>query len=70
MNKKERVAKILENTANLNKSNADKVMMEAHTTGKGVIHSFENRSDAERLWMDLRKEDLLVEVQLQFAAGG
>ena len=62
MNKKERVAKILKNIAQLDKVDANKVMMDAHTTGRGVICAFDNKDEANQLWMDLRKEDLLVEV--------
>ncbi|CAB9524997.1 Serine protease [Seminavis robusta] len=63
MNKKQRVATVLEGVAQMNEKDANKVMMEAHTTGKGVIRSFHDRQEADQLCKALRKEDLLVEVQ-------
>jgi S1-C subfamily serine protease len=63
MNKKQRVASVLEGVAKMNTETANKVMMQAHTTGNGIIQSFQDRSEAEELCQALKKEDLLVEVQ-------
>lgn len=63
MNKKQRVSSVLEGVANMKDEQANRVMMEAHTTGRGVIRVFDNRTQAEDLCQALRKEDLLVEVQ-------
>jgi S1-C subfamily serine protease len=63
MNKRQRVSDVLKGAANMNGEEANKVMMEAHTTGSGVIRMFQNRTQAEDLCQALRDEDLLVEVQ-------
>lgn len=63
MNKKARVSNLLKNVAELSEEDANRVMMQAHTNGSGVISTFDNRTRAYELCEALRKEDLLVEVQ-------
>ncbi|KAL7529802.1 hypothetical protein ACHAWF_003116 [Thalassiosira exigua] len=74
MNKKERVAKILRNVAEMDGKSANSVMMAAHLTGRGIIKEFkmnaqgnEDAGDAlslaEELCECMRKEDVLVEVE-------
>jgi S1-C subfamily serine protease len=63
MNKKQRVASVLEGVAKMNNETANKVMMQAHTTGSGIIQSFQDRSQADELCQALKNQDLLVEVQ-------
>lgn len=65
MNKRARVSQILQEVASLNKLDADKVMMSAHTTGRGVVREFArgDRDEADVFCEALRKEDILVEVE-------
>jgi len=62
MNKKERVSSVLKSIAMMEEEDANKVMMEAHSTGRGVVREFPGREQAEELCKALRKEDILVEV--------
>lgn len=62
MNKKERVASVLQTTARLNETTANQVMMQAHKTGRGVVAELEGNV-AEALCLALRKQDVLVEVE-------
>jgi S1-C subfamily serine protease len=62
MNKKERVSSVLKSVAMMEEEDANKVMMEAHSTGRGVVREFAERVQAEELCKALRKEDILVEV--------
>lgn len=66
MNKKERVSSVLKSIAMMEKEDAKKVMMEAHSTGRGVVREFSERVQAEELCKALRKEDILVEVDQIF----
>jgi S1-C subfamily serine protease len=59
---KERVSNLLQTIANLDTEKAMTAMMQAHTTGTGLIAQFDNKAQAEELCQALRKEDLLVEV--------
>jgi S1-C subfamily serine protease len=61
MNKRERVASILRDVAVLDDGDANKVMMEAHTTGQSTIKVL-GKVEAEELCRALRKQDILVEV--------
>ena len=63
MNKRERVAQVLREVAMLGDEDATKVMMEAHTTGRGTVREFSGRQDADNLCQSLRNEDILVEVE-------
>lgn len=63
MNKKERVSDVLTRVALLDNVTADQVMMEAHTTGRGMVGNWTQASQANDMWQALRKEDLLVEVE-------
>jgi S1-C subfamily serine protease len=67
MNKKERVSSVLKSVANMEEEDANKVMMEAHSTGRGVVREFAGRVQAEELCKALRMEDILVEVDQIFA---
>jgi S1-C subfamily serine protease len=67
MNKKERVSSVLKSVAMMEKEDANKVMMEAHSTGRGVVREFSVLVEAEELCKALRKEDILVEVDQIFA---
>jgi len=62
MNKKERVASVLQTTARLNITTANQVMMQAHQTGRGVVAELEQEL-AEALCLALRNQDVLVEVE-------
>jgi S1-C subfamily serine protease len=62
MNKRQRVASILKEVAMLNESMANQVMMQAHTTGRGIVSNFTNMTQAESMCQALRNQDLLVEV--------
>jgi S1-C subfamily serine protease len=64
MNKKQRVTWVLENVANLDEKDANQVMMDAHTTGRGIVGEFKCRQEADDLCQSIRKEDVLVEVEL------
>lgn len=61
MNKKERVASILETIAGLNATTAQRVMMEAHTTGRGLVGNYTSVELAVSMGQALRDQDLLVE---------
>ena len=63
MNKKERVSNVLQTVASLDEEEANRVMMEAHKTGQGVVSNFYEPNDAERMCTALRQEDVLVEVE-------
>ena len=67
MNKRTRVAQILKDVAALDEDSAEKVMMSAHTTGRGMVREFpggeEGRTQAETFCNALRNEDVLVEVE-------
>jgi ATP-dependent Clp protease adapter protein ClpS len=63
MNKKERVAFVLENVAKLDATEARRVMMDAHTKGRGTVSEFIAREMADILCASIRKEDVLVEVE-------
>lgn len=63
MNKMKRVAQVLRDVAMLEDDDATKVMMEAHTTGRGTVREFSGRQNADELCQSLRKEDILVEVE-------
>jgi S1-C subfamily serine protease len=67
MNKKERVSSVLKSVAMMEEVDASKVMMEAHSTGRGVVREFSERVQAEELCKALRMEDILVEVDQIFA---
>jgi hypothetical protein len=60
-----RVAQILKEVANLNETDANSVMMSAHTTGRGVIREFPcgDRVGADSFCDALRQQDVLVEVE-------
>ena len=64
MNKRERVSKVLTEIAELKEKDANRVMMEAHTTGKSRVgDAFDNREKAEALAVSLKQQgDVLVEV--------
>lgn len=66
MNKKERVASILETVAGLNATQAEQIMMEAHRTGRGMIGNYTTVEEAERMERALRDQDLLVECGSDF----
>jgi S1-C subfamily serine protease len=65
MNKRERVARILKEVANINETDANSVMMSAHTTGRGVVREFlsGDRVEADSFCDALRQQDVLVEVE-------
>jgi S1-C subfamily serine protease len=63
MNKRTRVAQVLREVAMLNEGEAQKVMMDAHTTGRGLVKQFSVRQNADELCQSLRNEDILVEVE-------
>lgn len=65
MNKRERVAAVLQTVAGLNSTLAEHVMMQAHTTGRGNIGNFTNLEEAIRMGQALRDQDLLVEWETQ-----
>ena len=67
MNQRARVAQILANAAGMNETEANQVMMAAHTTGSGIVRQFvgddNGRTQAEILCQSLRNDDILVEVE-------
>lgn len=63
MNKKERVRSILEQVASMESAVADKVMMQAHSTGRGIIQTGLALDDAKDICEMLREQDILVEVE-------
>eukprot|EP00977_Amphora_coffeiformis_P024859 scaffold17366_cov182-Amphora_coffeaeformis.AAC.8 len=63
MNKRQRVAGILQNVALLDTEMANQVMMAAHTTGRGLVGTFTDPSKATSLCQALRDQDLLVETE-------
>lgn len=63
MNKRQRVASVLETVASLDSETADQVMMAAHTTGRGLVGAFPEKEQATSLCRALRDEDLLVEME-------
>jgi S1-C subfamily serine protease len=63
MNKQARVAQVLREVAMLEEEDAEKIMMDAHTTGRGLVKQFSDRQNADELCQSLRKEDILVEVE-------
>lgn len=65
MNKKERVSEILMGVVGMNAESAEDVMMKAHKTGRGIVRSFDNQDEADKLCLALKRKDLLVEVQQQ-----
>ena len=63
-NKRARVQDLLQQVAGLNVTESNRIMMEAHTNGRGVIRDLSgNEADANALCDALRREDLLVEVE-------
>ena len=63
-NKRARVQDLLQNVAKLNETESNRIMMEAHTGGRGVVREFLGDDvEAKELCGALRKEDLLVEVE-------
>jgi S1-C subfamily serine protease len=65
-NKRERVSTVLQTIANLTETEANRVMMEAHSTGRGSIPGlyYSTLQEAEScLCRPLRQQDLLVEVE-------
>ncbi|KAL7489286.1 hypothetical protein ACHAW6_014877 [Cyclotella cf. meneghiniana] len=63
-NKRARVQDLLQKVAQLNATESNRIMMEAHTSGRGLIREFSgDNADANELCDALRKEDLLVEVE-------
>jgi S1-C subfamily serine protease len=63
MNKRTRVAQVLREVAMLKEGEAQKVMMDAHTTGRGLVKQFAVRQNADELCQSLQNEDILVEVE-------
>jgi ATP-dependent Clp protease adapter protein ClpS len=63
MNKKERVSSVLKSIAMLDDEKANQVMMQAHTTGRGMVGNYTDRDAAETMYSALREEDLLVEFE-------
>lgn len=63
-NKRERVEGVLKEVASLNITEANKIMMEAHTLGRGVVREISDEEDAKSLCEELRREDLLVELEV------
>jgi S1-C subfamily serine protease/ATP-dependent Clp protease adapter protein ClpS len=65
MNKRERVARILKEVANIDETDANSIMMSAHTTGSGVVREFPggDRVEADSFCDALRRQDVLVEVE-------
>ena len=60
-NKRARVQDLLQNVAKLNETESNRIMMEAHTSGRGLVGEFLGDCDgAGELCDALRKEDLLV----------
>jgi len=67
MNTRARVAKVLNDIADLNADDANQVMMDAHTTGSGIVREFILGDDCAKFAQDLceslRQQDVLVEVE-------
>jgi ATP-dependent Clp protease adapter protein ClpS len=61
MNKKERVASILQTVVGLNTTSAEEVMMQAHTMGRGMVGNYSSAESAVSMGQALRDQDLLVE---------
>ena len=66
MNKKERVASILNQIAGMNDTLAEQIMMQAHTTGRGNVGIFSTLDEAAALGQALRDQDLLVEWEMTY----
>lgn len=62
-NKRERVSKILQEVVKLSEEEANEVMMEAHTKGRGLIGEFVNQEEAQTLSIALQREDLLIDFE-------
>eukprot|EP00978_Attheya_sp_CCMP212_P013389 scaffold33693_cov49-Attheya_sp.AAC.4 len=67
MNTRARVAKVLNDIADLNADDANQVMMDAHTTGSGIVREFILGDDCAKFAQDLceslRRQDVLAEVE-------
>ncbi|KAL7502910.1 hypothetical protein ACHAXN_001481 [Cyclotella atomus] len=64
-NKRAKVQQLLENVAKLNSTASNQAMMEAHVKGRGVVKQFFGDDvEAKKLCDALRKEDLLVELEI------
>jgi ATP-dependent Clp protease adapter protein ClpS len=63
MNTRARVSEMLQTVAELNETDAEKAMMQAHTTGRGEVKSGMEMDKAQNLCESLRKQDILVEVE-------
>jgi len=63
MNKKARVSGILNSVASLDGDKANEVMMEAHSTGRGMVGQYKDQATAESIYRSLREQDLLVEME-------
>ena len=63
MNKRARVCQILNSAASLDDIKANEVMMQAHTTGRGMVGNYADRATAESIYQSLRDQDLLVEIE-------
>ena len=63
MNKRARVAAILNQTASLDATMANQVMMAAHTTGRGMVGKYTTEDEARTIYNSLRQQDLLVEIE-------
>ena len=63
MNKKERVASVLQSIASLDNEEANNIMMKAHRTGQSTVQDGLEQELAETMCAMLRKEDVLVEVE-------
>ena len=63
MNKKERVSSVLQSVAGFDEQQANRVMMEAHKTGRGIVQYDLEQDLADTLCLELRQQDVLVEVE-------
>jgi ATP-dependent Clp protease adapter protein ClpS len=66
-NKRARVQSLLESIAKLNSTGSNQIMMDAHTKGRGIVQEFcGDDVEAKKLRDALRKEDLLVELEMVY----
>jgi S1-C subfamily serine protease len=66
-NKRARVQSLLESIAKLNSTASNQIMMDAHTKGRGIVQEFcGDDVEARKLRDAMRKEDLLVELEMAY----
>lgn len=65
MNTRARVAKVLQEIAKINATQAEECMLQAHNEGWAIVQTFLKKSDAERLCTAIQNEDILAELRLE-----